>query len=142
MALRGLERAEDYLQLLHEDAAELKSLYQDFLIQVTQFFREPNAFEALKQKVFPALLHHRQAGSSLRIWVAGCSTGEEVYSLAIVLLEYLEGGPERVPIKILATDVNESVLEKARPGLYLDNIEIDVSPERLRRFFVRIDGHY
>jgi two-component system CheB/CheR fusion protein len=141
MALRGLESVEDYLTLVREDRAELQSLYQDFLIRVTQFFRDPEAFEALKERVFPSLLKRPQ-GSPLRIWVAGCSTGEEVYSLAIALLEFLEGRPEHPSIKILATDVNESALDKARPGVYLDNIEIDVSPERLRRFFVRMDGHY
>jgi two-component system, chemotaxis family, CheB/CheR fusion protein len=76
------------------------------------------------------------------VWVAGCSTGEEVYSLAMCLLEFLDGLPEAFPIKILATDLNEAALEKARSGLYVDNIEMDVSPERLRRFFVRVDGHY
>ena len=78
----------------------------------------------------------------MRIWVAGCSTGEEVYSLAISLLEYKEGHADNVTFKILATDLNETALEKARAGVYLDNIEIDVSPLRLRRFFERQDGHY
>jgi two-component system CheB/CheR fusion protein len=142
MALRGLEDVRSYLRFLRDDPVELQNLYHDFLIRVTQFFRELEAFEALKDKVFPALLEGRQSGQPLRIWVAGCSTGEEVYSLLIVLLEYLEDQPEMPPIKVLATDLNESALDKARAGIYLDNIEIDVSPERLRRFFIRQEGHY
>jgi two-component system CheB/CheR fusion protein len=142
MALRNLEDTREYLRFLHEDPAELQNLYQDFLIRVTQFFRDPEAFEALKDKVFPALVKGRPAGQPLRIWSAGCSTGEEAYSLAIALLEYLENQSEMPPIKILATDLNDLALEKARAGVYLDNIEIDVSPERLRRFFIRQDGHY
>ena len=142
MALRNLGEPREYLEVLKSDAGEVQSLFQDFLIRVTQFFRDPEAFAAIKEKVFPALINDRPAGSVVRIWVAGCSTGEEVYSLAITLLEYLDGRPEAPAIKILATDLNEATLEKARAGVYLDNIEIDVSPERLRRFFVRSDGHY
>jgi two-component system CheB/CheR fusion protein len=142
MALRGFQAPAEYLALLRTDAAEVQSLYQDFLIRVTQFFRDSEAFDALKEKVFPALLRGRAAAAPVRIWVAGCATGEEVYSLAMCLLEFLDGRADPVGVKILATDLNESALEKARAGVYLDNIEIDVSPERLRRFFVRTDGHY
>lgn len=142
MALRGTERQEDYLRQLQEDPAELHNLYQDFLIRVTQFFRDPEAFEALKEKVYPTLVQGRAPDRPIRIWVAGCATGEEVYSLAITLLEYLGSRSEALPIKILATDLNEIALERARAGFYVDNIEMDVSSERLRRFFIRIDGHY
>jgi two-component system CheB/CheR fusion protein len=142
MALRNIEDPRAYLDVLKADAAEVQKLYSDFLIRVTQFFRDPEAYEAIKEKVFPALIDGRPAGNVVRIWVAGCSTGEEVYSLAMSLLEYLDGRPEGPTVKILATDLNEAALEKARAGLYLDNIESDVSPERLRRFFVRSDGHY
>ncbi|HZV08089.1 MAG TPA: chemotaxis protein CheB [Gemmataceae bacterium] len=142
MALRGMEDARAYLRFLRDDPVELQNLYQDFLIRVTQFFRDQEAFEALKEKVFPAMVEGRPVGQPLRIWVAGCSTGEEVYSLLIVLLEYLETLPEVPPIKVLATDLNDVALDKARSGVYLDNIEIDVSPERLRRFFVRQEGQY
>jgi two-component system CheB/CheR fusion protein len=142
MALRNLKDPKEYLENLRSDEAEVQSLYQDFLIRVTQFFRDPEAFDALKECVYPAIVDGRPSGSAVRIWVAGCSTGEEVYSLAITLLEYLEGRTENVLIKILATDLNDLALEKARAGVYLDNIEIDVSPARLRRFFVRHDGHY
>lgn len=142
MALRGLQDPKEYLVALAADAGEVQGLYQDFLIRVTQFFRDPEAFAALKERVFPALINSRAPGQPVRIWVAGCATGEEVYSLAISLLEYMDGRPETPAIKILATDLNETALEKARAGVYLDNIEVDVSPERLRRFFVRSEGHY
>jgi two-component system CheB/CheR fusion protein len=142
MALRNLQTPAEYLTILRGDAAEIQNLYQDFLIRVTQFFRDPEAFEVLKEKVFPNLLKHRPAGAPIRIWVAGCSTGEEAYSLAMCLLEFLDGRSETIGVKLLATDLNEAALDKARTGVYLDNIEIDVSPERLRRFFVRSEGHY
>jgi two-component system CheB/CheR fusion protein len=142
MALRNIQEPREYLEVLKSDSTEIQNLYQDFLIRVTQFFRDPEAFAALQEKVFPVLVSDRPAGSPLRIWVAGCSTGEEVYSLAISLLEYLDGRIENPTLKILATDLNDAALEKARAGVYLDNIEIDVSPERLRRFFVRTEGHY
>jgi two-component system CheB/CheR fusion protein len=142
MALRNISDPREYLSLLRNEDAEIQNLYQDFLIRVTQFFRDPHAFEALKEKVFPALVNGRPPHTPIRMWVAGCSTGEEVYSLAIALLEHLENRTENVTIKILATDLNEQALEKARAGIYLDNIEIDVSPTRLRRFFTRHDGSY
>ena len=121
---------------------EAQELCQDFLVRVTRFFRDEEVFEALKEGVFPRLVEERSPNMPLRFWVAGCATGEEVYSLAIVLLEFLNGNAAPPPIKILATDLNESALERARAGVYVDNIEIDVSPERLRRFFVRVEGNY
>jgi two-component system CheB/CheR fusion protein len=142
MALRGLERGEDYVRQLEAEPEELQNLYRDFLIRVTQFFRDPESFDVLREKVFPPILQNRPPTSPVRIWVAGCATGEEVYSLAMCLLEYLADTRKSVPIKILATDLSEAALEKARSGIYPDNIEIDVSAERLRRFFVRINSQY
>src|SRR5262249_36650919 len=142
VALKGFESVEDYLHFLRDNPLEQQQLYQDLLIRVTQFFRDPELFEALKEKVFPEITRGRTPESPVRIWVAGCATGEEVYSLAISLLEYLAGRPDVVPIKILATDLNEAALEKARAGVYIDNIELDVSQERLRRYFVWVNGRY
>lgn len=142
MALRNIQEPREYLELLKSEDAEVQNLYQDFLIRVTQFFRDPDAFEALKEKVFPTIIDGRAPYSVVRVWVAGCSTGEEAFSLAISLLEYMDGRSEKISFKILATDLNETALEKARAGVYLDNIELDVSPDRLRRFFVRQEGHY
>jgi two-component system CheB/CheR fusion protein len=142
MALCGTESLADYRRMLEDHPAELQSLYQDFLIRVTRFFRDEEVFEVIKGKVFPALIRGRAANQPIRIWVAGCATGEEVYSLAICLLEFLGDQERALPIKILATDLSEAALEKARAGIYIDNIEIDVSPERLRRFFAKINSHY
>ena len=142
MALHNFEDVNDYLAFLREDASELNALYQDFLIRVTHFFRDSEVFEALRERVFPQLTQDRTAENPLRIWVAGCATGEEVYSLAISLLEFLGSRADPIPVKILATDINNATLEKARAGVYPDNIEMDVSQERLRHFFVRIDHHY
>jgi two-component system CheB/CheR fusion protein len=142
VALRNYQNLDEYVQLLRVDREEVNNLYQDLLIRVTQFFRDREAFEALKEKVFPAILDGRPPSRPIRIWVAGCSTGEEVYSLAIALLEFLDTRNQHLPIKILATDLSDVALEKARAGLYVDNIEIDMSAERLRRFFNRVDNHY
>ncbi len=142
MALRGLDEFEDYLRLLQADQAEAHHLYQDLLIRVTRFFRDEDVYDALKAEVLPRLLKDRSANTPIRVWVAGCSTGEEAYSLAIVLLEHLGDQGANHAIKILATDINEAALEKARAGVYVDNIELDVPPERLQRFFAKVNGHY
>lgn len=142
MALRGIDRPEEYVRMLRSDPGELHALYQDFLIRVTQFFRDPEAFEVLSKRVFPSFLVNRLPDQPIRIWVAGCASGEEVYSIAIALMETLGGRAGSIPIKILATDLNEAALERARAGVYVDNIELDVSAERLRRFFVRNPGQY
>jgi two-component system CheB/CheR fusion protein len=142
MALLGVDHLTDYLRHLEGDPHEVHRLYQDLLIRVTRFFRDPEVFETLQDKVFPVITKNRSADNAVRIWVAGCATGEEVYSLAIALLEFLGDRARSVPVKILATDINEAALEKARAGTYVDNIELDVSPERLRRFFALANGHY
>ena len=109
---------------------------------MTNFFRDRRAFEFLQQKVLPDLIQDRPDELPIRFWVAGCSTGEEVYSLAIALLETMGEKASTTPIKILATDINESALERARAGIYIENIAMDLSPERLRRFFTRVNNHY
>ena len=143
MALQKIDAMKDYANLLHRDRGELDSLYQDLLINVTSFFRNPEAFAALRQIVYPPLLQARTSGSGpIRIWVPGCSTGEEAYSHAISIVEFL--GDERVdiPIQIFGTDLSESAIQRARAGVYKENIEADVTPARLRRFFYKADGGY
>jgi two-component system, chemotaxis family, CheB/CheR fusion protein len=140
MLILKTNRMNDYLNYLQANPAELSSLFQDILINVTGFFREPGTFDALKGEIFPSILKKRSPEEAIRIWVSGCSTGEEVYSLAISLLEYMDSTPVKPPIQIFATDVNEAVLEKARQGVYAPSPSI--SPERLRRFFVRANGAY
>ena len=120
----------------------MEALYQDILISVTSFFRNPEVFEALKDKVFPQLLQDAFPQRAAAAWVLGCSTGEEAYSLAIGFTEFAEAAGSQVPMQVFATDLNEEGVEKARAGVYSKNIAQDVSPERLRRFFAEVDGSY
>jgi two-component system, chemotaxis family, CheB/CheR fusion protein len=143
MALQKIEKLKDYGAFLQREPQELNALYHDLLINVTSFFRNPEAFDSLKHIVYPAILKARKPASGpIRIWVPGCSTGEETYSHAIALVEYL--GEERadIPIQIFGTDLSESAIQRARVGVYKENIEADVTPLRLRRFFHKSDGGY
>ncbi|MGA7934954.1 MAG: chemotaxis protein CheB [Kovacikia sp.] len=142
MALYRLEQLADYVRYLQENPAEVQALYQEILIQVTSFFRDAGAFTTLKQEVFPALLRDRPTESPIRIWVAGCSTGEEAYSIAICLMEFLAHQPRQYQIQIFATDVSELAVEKARMGIYLPGQVTDIAPDILQRFFVPIEGGY
>jgi two-component system CheB/CheR fusion protein len=143
MVLHRIEELSDYVALLQRDRSEVTALYQDLLINVTSFFRNPEAFETLKQVVYPALLRTRNKGSiPLRIWVPGCSTGEEAYSHAMSIVEYLGDERTEVPIQIFGTDLSELAVQRARAGMYKESIETDVSPTRLRRFFHQNDGGY
>jgi two-component system CheB/CheR fusion protein len=142
MALHRLTDVQHYIRLLEQTPAEVRSLYQDLLIHVTRFFREPDSFKALAQQVFPKLVEDRRDDQAIRAWVSGCATGEEAYSLAISLLDYLHNHHQEIRIQIFATDVSETAIEHARAGLYPASIESDVSPEILRRFFTKIDGSY
>ena len=142
MALLKIASAAEYARLLEENPAEVEALYQDILISVTTFFRNPEAFEALKAKVFPRLLQDRSPQDPIRVWVLGCATGEEAYSLAIALTEYISDSGARVPLMVYATDLNNIGIERARSGLYPKSIANEISPERLRRFFVEVDGGY
>lgn len=143
MALHKVLNLKDYASYLQREPQEVNALYHDLLINVTSFFRNPDAFEALKQVVYPAIFKARTSGSGpIRIWVPGCSTGEEAYSHAISLVEWL--GEERadVPIQIFGTDLSDSAIQRARAGVYRENIEADIAPVRLRRFFHRTEGGY
>lgn len=140
MVLHKFESLADYGAYLRMHVGEVKELYNDMLIHVTGFFRDPHAFQALKKRIFPRLLKQRSSDESFRIWVPGCSTGEEAYSLAIALVEFLAERKLHNPLQVFATDINDTALEKARAGLYPEAIKSDVSPERLRRFFVKAEG--
>ncbi|HEX3986076.1 MAG TPA: chemotaxis protein CheB [Acidobacteriaceae bacterium] len=142
MVLHKIEKLPDYVALLHRDRNEVHQLYEDLLINVTSFFRNPEAFEALKQVVYPALLQSRNRTASIRIWVPGCSTGEEAYSHAISLVEFLGDERTEVPIQIFGTDLSDSAVQRARAAVYKESIETDVSPPRLRRFFHKTEGGY
>jgi two-component system CheB/CheR fusion protein len=142
MTLHKLTEAQPYLQMLGDDPVELRNLYRDLLIHVTRFFREPDSFEVLKTVVFPRIVKDVANRRPLRIWVPGCATGEEAYSVAITLLEYLGDEVNSTPFQVFATDVSEEAIEAARVGAYTESIVADVPPERLRRFFIRSAGQY
>jgi two-component system, chemotaxis family, CheB/CheR fusion protein len=142
MLLYKLERIEDYAEYLQDNPTEVTALYHDVLIHVTSFFRDSESFEALSSKVFPEIVKDKSPQTPIRIWVAGCSTGEEAYSIAICLLEFLAERAINLPIQIYATDICDSAIAKARTGFYTASQVADVSPERLHRFFVQVDGGY
>jgi two-component system CheB/CheR fusion protein len=142
MVLHGDEKLSDYVTHLQENPAEVRALADDLLICVTSFFREPEAFEALARTVFPSLLKNRSLENPVRIWVPGCATGEETYSIAICLAEVLEASGTNIPIQIFATDVSEAALDKARAGRYGPSVVAEISPDRLRRFFKKADADY
>jgi len=143
MALHRLTDVQHYVRLLEQTPAEVRALYQDLLIHVTRFFREPESFKSLAQQVFPKLIEGRREEQPIRAWVSGCATGEEAYSLAISLLDYLQDHHQQeTRIQIFATDVSETAIEHARAGLYPASIESDVPPEILRRYFSKVDGSY
>jgi two-component system CheB/CheR fusion protein len=140
MLLYRLEQLEDYVAYLQTHPAEVTALYEEILIHVTSFFRDPEAFDLLKAEVFPTITQHKSAETPIRIWVAGCSTGEEVYSIAICLLEFLAEQATQLPIQIFATDISERAIDKARAGIYSENQMVEVSAERRRRFFHTLEG--
>jgi two-component system, chemotaxis family, CheB/CheR fusion protein len=142
MMLRKAASLAAYLEILRGDGAEVQALFDEALLQVSGFFRDPEVFTALEKKVFPALLDGRSPSQPLRIWVAGCARGEEAYSLAIVVLEYLEKRSVDVPIKIFATDISERALAAARAGEYSAQAIADLSSARQRQFFEKYDGGY
>ena len=142
MLLHKVESLQQYVQFLRENPAEPGALCEDILIHVTGFFREPEAFQALLERVCPEILKNKPPGESIRVWVPGCSTGEETYSIAMVLLECLGDRVSSVPIQIFGTDISAVSIEKARAGVYGESGVGEVSAERLRRFFVKVTGGF
>lgn len=141
MVLGHHETLAAYADVLRDNPKELDALYSDALISVTGFFRNPDAFAALKRRVFPQLLGE-PGDKPVRAWVLGCSTGQEAYSIAMAFAESVERLPHGRRLQVFATDINEANLEKARGGLYAKNLVRDLSPERLRRFFVEEEAGY
>lgn len=140
MLLYKLEHLEEYVAYLQAHPAEVKALYEEILIHVTSFFRDSEAFDLLKERVFPTITRNKSPDVPIRIWVAGCSTGEEVYSIVICLLEFLEDQAIQFPIQVFATDISEVAIDKARAGIYAENQMVEVSTVRRRRFFYAIEG--
>ncbi|MGA9882550.1 MAG: chemotaxis protein CheB [Candidatus Acidiferrales bacterium] len=142
MVVHKIDQLPDYVKFVLTNPAEVKALYQDMLINVTSFFRNPKVFEELKSNVFSAVLKRRHPHSTFRVWTPACSSGEETYSVAIAMLESLGERVQEVPVQIFGTDVSEPSISKARSGWYPENIQGDISSERLRRFFTKADGGY
>jgi two-component system, chemotaxis family, CheB/CheR fusion protein len=142
MALRGFETLEDYGRDLEQNRQEANALCEECFITVTAFFREPAVFEELKRVVFPALIENRSPEDPIRIWVPGCASGEEAYSIAICFMEFLEQAKSAFPIEIFATDLSETAIEKARAGTYSGGALAHVSPQRLARFFIPSERGY
>jgi two-component system CheB/CheR fusion protein len=140
MVLRKVDGPDHYLLLLQQDPVELEGLYEDLFIHVTSFFRDTDALEALEHTAISRLVANRASGEALRVWVPGCSSGEEVYSLAILLLESFGNKPSPLAIRIFGTDISASSIEQARAGVYLESSMALVSPERRARFFVKVEG--
>jgi two-component system, chemotaxis family, CheB/CheR fusion protein len=142
MALRHVNAIGEYARALENDPEEGLALARDMLIHVTAFFRDPDAFEALKEHVFEKLAKRKRPDDSIRIWVPGCATGEEVYALVIGLLESLDGKENQRSIKVFGTDLSDEAIDVARLGVYPESALAGVSPERLARFFERTDAGY
>ena len=142
LALRNIDGLAEYSKRLEHDSVELAALERDLLIAVTRFFRGPRSFESLKKVVFPRIVQGRPANAAIRVWVAGCSTGEEAFSIAISLQEYLDETGAAFPVQIFGSDISLPAIEKARGGRYLDNIAADLTQERLSRYFTKIEGGY
>lgn len=142
MLLYKISAIEEYVELLIQKNEEIEILYQDLLINVTSFFRDTETHKYLKEYLFPKLLKRKKDGESLRIWVPACSTGEEAYSIAMMLLEIQGSNTTNVPVQIFATDLSENVITKARVGLYSKQELESVSPKRIQRFFSKTDGGF
>ncbi|MDI1250306.1 MAG: chemotaxis protein CheB, partial [Lacunisphaera sp.] len=144
MGIHQIGKMSGYVRYLQENTQELELLFKELLIGVTNFFRDPAAWDQLRDQAIPALLAHRTPGQALRAWVPGCSTGEEAYSLAIVLREAIEETKPRgkFTIQIFATDLDKDAIEKARQGFFPANITADISEARLKRFFTKEEHGY
>jgi two-component system CheB/CheR fusion protein len=142
MLQNAIEDADMYARFLKEHPSEGSALFKELLINVTSFFRDTDAFNILQQDVLPELCKDKSEHSLFRAWVAGCATGEEAYSIAILLKELMEEHHYEFKVQIYATDLDDSVIATARTGIYLTNIAQDVTPERLRRFFTKEDTGY
>ena len=144
MAMAAIESddIDRYLDLLRSDTGELDVLAKDLLINVTSFFRDPMVFDLLAQEIVPDLIRSLKPDHSIRIWVAGCSTGEEAYSLAVLFREQIIEEKRNIKLQVFASDIDPDAIDTAREGLYPQTIEADVSPARLARFFTKEDHSY
>lgn len=142
MTLHQIENPADYLRYAQENPMEVETLFKDLLIGVTHFFRDPGGFEALKEQVIPLLFKDISQDQALRVWVPGCSTGEEAYTIAILLRAYMDDTGLEHPVHVFATDIDADSIESARTGRYPEGIAVDVPPDLLKRYFAKEDSIY
>lgn len=137
MSLNQIEDHDRYLHFLRQNPVEVDALFRELLIGVTSFFRDPDSFELLKNRIIPDLLQQIPEGGTFRAWIPGCSTGEEVYSLGIAIREVLNDNAKRINLQLFGTDIDNFAIDKAREGLYPASVVTEVGGERLQRFFVK-----
>jgi two-component system CheB/CheR fusion protein len=142
MLIYKIETLADYVEHLKKNPSEAGILFNDLLINVTNFFRDAATMEHVKKQIFPRIISSKSSGDAVRIWVAGCSTGQEAYSMAIMMLEVLGAKASSLQIQIFATDLSDSAVAKARMGVFTKGEVLDISPARLDRFFSKIDDQY
>ena len=140
MGMRRAASVEKYGDLLEQDAKEVDDLFKDLLINVTGFFRDRPVFQALTRQFLPRIIQEKKKTGELRIWIPGCATGQEVYSLGICVHEVLSRMKAKMDVQIFGTDLSEAAISKARAGIYLPDAVREVPAEKLRRYFVRKNG--
>jgi len=142
MNLNQIGRLSDYVRHLQNNSLEIETLFKELLIGVSNFFRDPQAFEALREKVIPALFKDKPLDEPVRVWVTGCATGEEAYSIAMLLREQMDSIGKEYKLQVFATDIDSNAIECARSGVYPDSIAVDVPPQYLSRFFIKQENTY
>ena len=141
MDVHQLDHVSSYVRYLQENPREVETLFKELLIGVTRFFRDPEAFQILKEKIFPGYLRDKPDNDSIRVWVPGCSSGEEAYSVAMIMSECMETLDRHFNVQIFATDIDADAIAIARVGIYPESIAADVNADRLRRFFLKGGWH-
>ena len=142
MKLHQIYRLEDYVKFLNSKPTELDALFQDILINVTSFFRDPETFDVIKERVLPSLMMDRSDDQPLRIWIPACSTGEEAYSISMLILEIMGDSGGAAEFQIFASDIDQEAIHTARRGIYPKKIADQIDPNRLKRFFIKVDNGY
>jgi two-component system CheB/CheR fusion protein len=142
MTLHQIYRVEDYVKFLNSKPTELDALFQDMLINVTSFFRDSETFDVLAERVLPSLMMDRPDDQPLRIWVPACSTGEEAYSISMLIFEIMADSGSTAEFQIFASDIDQEAIHTARRGIYPKKIADQIDPDRLKRFFIKVDNGY
>jgi len=136
MAVQQIETTDEYVKYLQQNSSEVEALFRDLLIGVTTFFRDPEAIRAIEEQAIPKLFANKPANGAIRVWSPGCSTGEEAYSIAILLVEHMEALKQNCTLQVFATDIDNQAIATARAGIYPASIAADITPQRLARFFI------